>query len=396
MSRRDVVGEAGEQLPNEKDKFLEMHKSEHPQNVQMEEQIKDKQEQYDTNDKTKPHSMSTYLAIFQWILLIFCVVSNIYLLTKPPVECECGSNAQTQIISVNHTTNSPTLHPSIRPTIDPTIFPSIRLTPKPTNSPSFDPTVATTRSPSASPSGHPSFEPSQPTAGPSNVPTSNTTRGPSDVPTAIPTINPTTAPSLEPTFIPTSFPSIPPTLLPSSAPSISHGSIVQIQSVISHTKVTVSDESTWIEPSADYRVSITPKYTDSMFLITYNFGWNGYGIDANTVVLWSAARSIGSGSFSREAITSSGTVHSLRHRIAGMAARRNNGFDTNDMNFCNWMTIDYPNTMEEVMYTLYMRQEENAAGFSGSVSIGASFYAQDVVGWTTPVSVVVMEIQNSN
>eukprot|EP01083_Nonionella_stella_P217634 781231_1 len=97
MSRRDVIGEAGEQ-PNENDNLVELHKSKHPQNAQqIEEQIKDKQEQHDA-PQTNRHSMNTYLAIFQWMLLIFCVISNVYLLTKPSGQCESdGSRAQNQI-----------------------------------------------------------------------------------------------------------------------------------------------------------------------------------------------------------------------------------------------------------------------------------------------------------
>eukprot|EP01083_Nonionella_stella_P223984 797647_1 len=139
MSRRDVMGEAGEQPPREKVNLVELQESEHSQNAQgLGEQIKVKQ------DETKPHSISTYLAIFQWILLIFCVLSNIYLLTKPSVQCECdhdGSSAQSQIISTNPTTNPPTNHPTAAPitsyptrsSINPTVFPSFQPTSKPTS-----------------------------------------------------------------------------------------------------------------------------------------------------------------------------------------------------------------------------------------------------------------------
>eukprot|EP01083_Nonionella_stella_P167525 563299_1 len=106
MSRRDVIGEAGEQPSNENDNLVELHKSEHPRNAQQieeqikdkheqhnpsdkaKQQIKDKHEQHNPSDKAKQHSISTYLVIFQWILLIFCVFSNIYLLSKPSVQCE--------------------------------------------------------------------------------------------------------------------------------------------------------------------------------------------------------------------------------------------------------------------------------------------------------------------
>eukprot|EP01083_Nonionella_stella_P117791 351391_1 len=193
MSRRDVIGEAGEKNPNENDNLVELHKSEHPQNVQkVEEQIKDKQEQND------PSRITTYLVIFQWILLIFCVVSNIYLLSKPDVQCECdGSSAQSQIISIVPTTNSPTKHPTISPetttsypfirsSIDPTIFPSTQPTPKPTNNPSFEPT------------NNPSFDPS-------TGPTKQPTRIPSTRPTAQPSLAPSELPSQSPTYFDGSF-----------------------------------------------------------------------------------------------------------------------------------------------------------------------------------------------
>eukprot|EP01084_Bolivina_argentea_P315080 545816_1 len=66
-----------------------------------------------------------------------------------------------------------------------------------------------------------------------------------------------------------------------SSSSQSSTGLIQMQSTISHTKVTVSSN-TWIEPSTDYRVIITPKYTDSKILISYHFGWNGYGLNVNT------------------------------------------------------------------------------------------------------------------
>eukprot|EP01083_Nonionella_stella_P227437 806946_1 len=224
MSRRDVIGEAGEKPSNENDNLVELHKSEHPQNAQqIEEQIKDKHEQHNPSDKAKQHSISTYLVIFQWILLIFCVFSNIYLLSKPSVQCECdGSSAQSQIISTNPTTNPPTNHPTTAPitsyptrsSIDPTAFPSFQPTPKPTSNPSFDETMDPTRGPSSSPtispSSNPSFEPTvaptrRPSSDPSTGPTKQPTRHPSIGPTAHPSVSPSEYPSESPTYFDGSF-----------------------------------------------------------------------------------------------------------------------------------------------------------------------------------------------
>eukprot|EP01083_Nonionella_stella_P174982 608006_1 len=210
MSRRDVIGEAGEQAPHEKVNLVELQESEHSNNAQgLEEQIQEKQEE------TKPHSISTYLAIFQWILLIFCVVSNIYLLTKPSVECECdGSSAQTQNIgSIIPTTNSPTNHPTTSPqtipsypsvpsSVDPTLSPSTQPTPKPSSNPSFGPTVAPTLRPSLDPTVAPTRRPS---FVPSTGPTKQPTRHPSIGPTAHPSVSPSEYPSESPTYFDGSF-----------------------------------------------------------------------------------------------------------------------------------------------------------------------------------------------
>eukprot|EP01083_Nonionella_stella_P064963 169816_1 len=200
MSRRDVIGEAGEQAPHEKVNLVELQESEHANNAQgLEEPIKEKQEE------TKPHSISTYLAIFQWILLIFCVVSNIYLLTKPSVECECdGSSAQSQIISTNPTTNPPTNHPTTAPitsyptrsSINPTAFPSFQPTPKPTSNPSLDQTMDPSRFPSSSPTISPSSNPSfEPTVAPTRRPSSDPSTGPTKQPTRVPSDYPSQSPT---------------------------------------------------------------------------------------------------------------------------------------------------------------------------------------------------------
>eukprot|EP01083_Nonionella_stella_P139851 427493_1 len=96
MSKRNVVGEAGEHAPNENDNLVELNcaaripanaASEHQPHVQsVSDAIKDKHEQTNSSKSASPN---LYLAIFQWMLLIFCVFSNIYLLSKPEIRCEC-------------------------------------------------------------------------------------------------------------------------------------------------------------------------------------------------------------------------------------------------------------------------------------------------------------------
>eukprot|EP01083_Nonionella_stella_P188234 693343_1 len=209
MSRRDVIGEVGEKVPKENENLVELHKSEHPQNMQqMGEQIKDKQEQEDPLHKTKP-SISTYLAIFQWLLLIFCVFSNIYLLTKPSVQCECDrSSAQSQIVSIIPTTNSPTEHPTVSPQTTtsypsvPSLNPTVSSSNQPTHIPSFAPTVSPTQRPSTGPTKQPTSDPSP---NPSTGPTKQPTRHPSSDPSTRPSAHPSVAPSVYPSESPTYF-----------------------------------------------------------------------------------------------------------------------------------------------------------------------------------------------
>eukprot|EP01084_Bolivina_argentea_P088857 160426_1 len=191
MSRRDVNAGEGEQHRGENANLVvELRKADHPQNVQQ--HIKDKQVEHDTPYKSKRHSISTYLAIFQWILLIFCVFSNIYLLTKPSDKCECddGSSAQTQRMTTTSPTNSPqtitslfpTSHPFVRSSVDPTAFPStqpsLQPTSKPIINPSFGPTVTPTES-STGPTVSPSFSPIKPpTEHPSLAPSESPSHSP--------------------------------------------------------------------------------------------------------------------------------------------------------------------------------------------------------------------------
>eukprot|EP01083_Nonionella_stella_P274410 931445_1 len=225
MSRRDVVQEGerrGEHVPDEKDNLVELNRAstvEHPPHVDpvsVSEDIKDKQEQ---TNSSKPSSCNRYFTIFQWILLIFCVLSNIYLLSKPEIKCECdGSSADSLVTNPSPLpTASPqvipsllttSLQPSSPPTTDhdPTDGPSVSSM-DPTLSPSSD-SSQPTKSPSIGPSFHPTMMPtSHTTSSPSKYPTN----GPSAIPSMDPTLAPSTQPTKSPTMQPSAYPSESPT-----------------------------------------------------------------------------------------------------------------------------------------------------------------------------------------
>eukprot|EP01083_Nonionella_stella_P095181 267165_1 len=205
MSARDVqVGEVAALVEVEAaDLRQQVSKDIDPQ---VSEAIKDKQQQ---TNLSKRSSRTTYLAILQWILLIFCVSSNIYLLlSKPVVKCECDPSAaysQSQIVSL-----IPTINPSIihDPTTSPVIIPSssAQTTAEPTDTPI---TLAPSTQPTIRPTEAPTLPPSiQPTKQPSSYPSSDPTLAPTPHPTSAPSKHPTTE---DPTRNPSQYPSQSPT-----------------------------------------------------------------------------------------------------------------------------------------------------------------------------------------
>eukprot|EP01083_Nonionella_stella_P142036 438649_1 len=257
MSRRDVVQEGerrGEHVPDEKDNLVELNRAstvEHPPHVDpvsVSEDIKDKQEQ---TNSTKPSSSNRYLAVFQWILLIFCVLSNIYLLSKPEIKCECDGSSADSLVT----------NPSPLPTASPQVIPSLLTT---SLQPSSQP--ITDHDPTDGPSVVSSKDPTLPTIAPSfhptMMPTSHTTSSPSKYPTngpsVIPSMDPTLAPSTQPTESPTINPSLHPTMMPTSRPTSSP------------SKYPTTTEPT-MQPSA--YPSESPTYFDGYFIADYKYSF---------------------------------------------------------------------------------------------------------------------------
>eukprot|EP01084_Bolivina_argentea_P260628 440187_1 len=197
MSRRDVVQEGerrGEHVPDEKDNLVELNRAstvEHPPHVDpVSEDIKDKQEQTNSS-KPSSSNRTRYFTVFQWILLIFCVLSNIYLLSKPEIKCECdGSGADSLGTNPSLTTS---LHPSFQPTAGLSVTASMYPTRDPILSPSSQPTAAPSMDPTSSPS-------IQPTKSPSINPSFRPTMTPTPPPTSSPTMQPSAYPSQSPTY----------------------------------------------------------------------------------------------------------------------------------------------------------------------------------------------------
>lgn len=166
--------------------------------------------------------------------------------------------------------------------------------------------------------------------------------------------------------------------------------IVQVKSTSSKVFMTISSGNTWVEPHSSYRVSITPKYSNSLILLNYWIPLNPQNA-SNTLMLIAATKSTdGGSSFSRTSLTSSGTTLGSRFPIVGGAFRRGNGYDANDMNIESISASDYPATTSTLVYGFQFFQESSGAAgvlFNHTASDNNSW------GWTSAITITAMEIK---
>eukprot|EP01084_Bolivina_argentea_P224175 379152_1 len=286
-------------------------------------------------------------------------------------------------------TSAPTSNPSSNPTSNPTKHPSISPSSNPTSNPSNPPTKYPSISPSSNPSSPPTRNPSKsPSANPSKIPTKNPSINPSANPSPNPSLGPTFYPTKSPSNIPTISPTHNPTLFPSISPTASIGVVVQMQHIISHTKVT-SASSGWTEPSSDYRLSITPKFVDSEIILTYNF-YFCVATAGGRFPIFSAAKSMDSGAtFQRDTITSTGLTYGTRTPTSGMGVRTLVDYSYTGQ-LGHFVVYDYPNTTQQIIYTLQVYQSTSAG--IGTIRMGYGDYDTEYSP-TQPVMLIAMEIK---
>ena len=98
-----------------------------------------------------------------------------------------------------------------------------------------------------------------------------------------------------------------------------------VQTIVRTSEVTSSlNTVTFTEPNADYRISIVPKFANSIFLIEYSFSVNSF-MQSNTIFHIQLVRDIGA----TETPIGIGPGNALRDRTT-YVGRPANGYDTND------------------------------------------------------------------
>jgi len=140
------------------------------------------------------------------------------------------------------------------------------------------------------------------------------------------------------------------------------GHVIQTKSTYSDTKSSISSSQTdaWNEPSTDYRVTIPPKFQNSMMIVKYYIPINISSGSANCIKLIRAFRIIGSGSKEFD-LSSQGGASASRQQIAGHGFRKLNGHDSNDQQAESFTVIDHPNTTSSTVYGFEYYQEASNA-----------------------------------
>lgn len=166
----------------------------------------------------------------------------------------------------------------------------------------------------------------------------------------------------------------------------SPGTPIQVQYVASTTRTTVNSTS-FVEPSTNYRVSITPRFANSMIMLSYFIPANAAG-QANTIYTLRAFRII-SGTTSY-ALTSAGVANGSRNPIAGSTYRPLNGYDGNDPMPMMFNAVDFPNTTNTCTYGFEFKRE---TGGTGTVYFGYSQGDNSDWGFDADILITATEIR---
>ena len=177
--------------------------------------------------------------------------------------------------------------------------------------------------------------------------------------------------------------------LDASAASINPptGSVVQKIVGRSSALTSANPVNTWAEVNSAYRVTITPKYSNSLILLEYGIPMNPTGA-ANILMACAPWRSTDGGSTQNRVISGAGTPSGSRWAIGTSWFRSSNGYDENDMQHHIMTTYDFPNTTDAVVYGFQFRSEgTNTTAFNYSFGDNTSW------GWTSQVVITATEIK---
>lgn len=162
-----------------------------------------------------------------------------------------------------------------------------------------------------------------------------------------------------------------------------------VQTVTNRTNVAASGNpvNLWSEINASYRVSITPKYSDSRIIGMFHIPINPNG--ASNILMAIAPWVSTNGGTTKTIISQgNGAIAGSRHNLAVSWFRSNNGFDANDMqNHVVYFTYE-PSSTTTQTFGFYFRSEGgNTTYFNHSNGNNGTW------GWVAPMNLVVQEVR---
>jgi hypothetical protein len=165
------------------------------------------------------------------------------------------------------------------------------------------------------------------------------------------------------------------------------GTIVQTQVTRNNSINSGNPVNVWSEISSNYRVSITPKYSDSIIKLEYHIPINPQGA-TNILMAIAPWRSTNNGTTQTRLAQGDAVNLGSRHNLAVSWFRSNNGYDTNDMQNHVVIASETAGTTGTLTYGFHFRSEgSNTTYFAHSQGNNGTW------GWMAPVTMIATEIK---
>ena len=160
---------------------------------------------------------------------------------------------------------------------------------------------------------------------------------------------------------------------------------IQTITATPNTHASANPINTWAEVNSAYRISITPKYTDSHIYATYHIPMNPQGASN---ILMAIAPWVSTNSGTTQTRLAQGTSPGSRHNLVASWFRSNNGFDANDMqNHVVHFRHDH-STTSTLTYGFHFRSEGgNTTYFCHSNGNNGTW------GWVAPIYMELREVR---
>ena len=168
-------------------------------------------------------------------------------------------------------------------------------------------------------------------------------------------------------------------------PLVGTNNIIQKQVLNANNLVTTNPGSSFQELNSAFRLSITPKFSNSLIFLEYFIPLNQNTSGHNNIFGFNGYRYAPSSAN----LDSRGTGSGNRKRFAGGNVRAQNGYDHNDHNIETFIAFDLPGTTSSCTYGFQIYQESSD---SGTIYIAHSQGNNSTWGMSSRVIITASEI----